>query len=65
MGRIQARIDNLLWQATNLNALTVRRLKSGGQIRADDCDGFVRHAVDAIEMGHELSGFFHRSGIDR
>jgi adenylate cyclase len=57
MGRIEAQIENLLGQATKLNALTERRLKSR-QIRADDFDGFVRHAVDAIELGHKLSGFF-------
>src|SRR5258708_5734645 len=57
MGRIESQIENLLGQATRLNALTERRLKSR-QIRADDFDGFVRHAVDAIELGHKLSGFF-------
>ena len=57
MARIDSEINNLLGQATKLNALTERRLKSG-QLRADDFDDFVRYSLEAMELGDQLSGFF-------
>ena len=57
MGRIASQIDDLLRQATKLNAVTEQRLKSG-QIEADDFVGFVRYALNAMLLGDDMSGFF-------
>jgi adenylate cyclase len=57
MERIRAQIDNKLGQATKLSAVTTRRFQAG-QLRIDDPDRFVQHAVAAMEITDDLSGYF-------